>query len=536
MRFDTFKSRFDDELLQGLLGSSVLRLIRLIDPTLTRRESLSDLVIDLYTPAGLLLSNEFRPLLLQLLKPREAEQLATILGLRVDSGDLYDALGRARFVRGSEREKALFTFFALTPPPIKEAEQTPAIKESQPGYPLFEHQRRAARKLRTQLEENSRRVLLHMPTGSGKTRTAMHVIAEHLRDHEPTLVIWLAHSQELCEQAASEFEKAWRFLGNREIGVFRYWENRELDVHSIDDGFLVAGLAKTYQSATRDVQFITELGRKCSLVIIDEAHSAVAETYALVLNVLVVQRRSTALLGLTATPGRTWLDIAADEELARFFNRRKVSLEMPGYDNPIDFLVEEGYLARASFHPLLYEGGTDITEADIANLERSLDIPPSVLKKLADDEHRNLRIILEIEDLIERHNRIILFAATVDHSDLLAAVLRAKGYDARSVTSKSSSIERSRAIRRYKEPTDDVRILCNYGVLTTGFDAPQTSAAIIGRPTKSLVLYSQMVGRAIRGPKAGGNNTAEIVTVVDQQLPGFRGIADAFTHWEDVWE
>ena len=78
-------------------------------------------------------------------------------------------------------------------------------------------------------------------------------------------------------------------------------------------------------------------------------------------------------------------------------------------------------------------------------------------------------------------------------------------------------------------------VLCNFGVLTTGFDAPATSAAIIARPTRSLVLFSQMVGRATRGPKAGGNAEAEIVTVIDPQLPGFGNVAEAFTNWEDVW-
>ena len=73
-------------------------------------------------------------------------------------------------------------------------------------------------------------------------------------------------------------------------------------------------------------------------------------------------------------------------------------------------------------------------------------------------------------------------------------------------------------------------------MLTTGFDAPGTSAAVIARPTISLVLYSQMVGRAIRGKKAGGNAEAEIVTVVDSGLPGFGDIGDAFLNWEDVWE
>ena len=72
-------------------------------------------------------------------------------------------------------------------------------------------------------------------------------------------------------------------------------------------------------------------------------------------------------------------------------------------------------------------------------------------------------------------------------------------------------------------------------MLTTGFDAPRTSAALIARPTLSLVLYSQMVGRAMRGKAAGGNSVCEIVTVVDTSLKGFDSVTDAFSNWEDVW-
>ena len=90
-------------------------------------------------------------------------------------------------------------------------------------------------------------------------------------------------------------------------------------------------------------------------------------------------------------------------------------------------------------------------------------------------------------------------------------------------------------IRKFKSNRETLLVLCNYGVLTTGFDAPQTSAAVIARPTKSLVLYSQMVGRVTRGPKAGGNKSAEVVTVVDTNLPGFGSVVDAFYNWEDVW-
>ena len=103
------------------------------------------------------------------------------------------------------------------------------------------------------------------------------------------------------------------------------------------------------------------------------------------------------------------------------------------------------------------------------------------------------------------------------------------------MTANTPAGERARLIAKYKSTKPVPVVLCNYGVLTAGFDAPRTSAAVIARPTKSLVLYSQMVGRATRGPKAGGNTEAEIVTVVDTSLPGFGAMSDAFRNWEDVW-
>jgi DNA repair protein RadD len=58
-------------------------------------------------------------------------------------------------------------------------------------------------------------------------------------------------------------------------------------------------------------------------------------------------------------------------------------------------------------------------------------------------------------------------------------------------------------------------VLLNYGVLTTGFDAPKTDVCIIARPVRSIVLYSQMVGRILRGPKNKGNKTNTLYTIKD---------------------
>lgn len=210
-------------------------------------------------------------------------------------------------------------------------------------------------------------------------------------------------------------------------------------------------------------------------------------------------------------------------------------MEISGYDNPIEYLIKEGYLARPKFSPLFYDSGNKFSQQDLLDLQNDLDIPARLLERLAKDEQRNLRIVLQVEQAVESHRRIILFAASVTHAKLLAAILQARNVVSEAITANTPRFERQRIISGFRGSREESMVLCNYGVLTAGFDAPQTSAAIIARPTKSLVLYSQMMGRALRGPLAGGNPEAEIITVVDTNLPGFGDLAESFLNWEDVW-
>lgn len=349
------------------------------------------------------------------------------------------------------------------------------------------------------------------------------------------MVIWLAYSEELCDQACDELTEAWQHLGNRELNVSRLYSDHEL-VNLPQDGIVVAGLGKVYARTTRELNFIHRLGAGSSLVVMDEAHQAVADTYRLVLDALVLPYPKVMLLGLSATPGRSYDDIEADRQLSAFFKQSKVMLEVPGYDSPVEYLIEEGYIARPQFRDISYQSRTTLSDMDLARLAEGLDVPKDILERLAQDEQRNLCIILEIERLAREHERILVFAASIEHSDLLAAILQARGLKANSVTGTTPREQRARLIAEFKSTSVGVQILCNFGVLTTGFDAPRTSAVVIGRPTKSLVLYSQMVGRGIRGPRAGGNKQATIATVIDQELPGFHNVSEAFRNWEDVWE
>lgn len=521
-----------DPALRDLVGQSVIDVLNLLDPELTQGRALRSLAARLIDPAAAMRDRTLRDKLIDLLPLAKARELAGKLNVRVDAS-LYARLRQA--ASDPDREAALFSFFGIVEDPRAPLAARPSQQTIAAGYGLFDHQRKAAKRVRKFLAEPPRKVVLHMPTGAGKTRTAMHIVADHLRAAGPTLVCWLAQSAELLEQAASEFERAWHHLGDRPVELLRMWGDDTPSLEEVRDGLLVAGLAKLNALHSRDVNMMLRLADRTTLTVMDEAHQSIAPTYRSLITTLHEKRPRNALLGLTATPGRTWSDIAEDAELAAFFDNTKVTLEVEGYSDPITFLIEEGYLARPTFQTLNSKAGFKLSERDVADMATALEIPASVLEGLAGDQQRNLRIITTLEEMMQRHRRIIVFAATVQHARLLAAILIARGHNADVVTGETDTAARERAIRRFKSADPQPMVLCNYGVLTTGFDAPATSAALIARPTRSLVLYSQMVGRATRGPRAGGNPTAEIVTVTDPHLPGFGSVADAFSNWEDVW-
>ena len=417
----------------------------------------------------------------------------------------------------------------LAPPP------PPTIETVAPIYGLFDHQRRAVQELLPLLGEGNRRAVLHLPTGVGKTRTAMHVVANFLSNNDPSVVVWLASGKELLEQAAIAFKEAWTHLGTRAVQIGIVHGQRHLDFERFTDGFLVVGLAKAWSLvSSSDAHWTMKVARSTCLVVFDEAHQSVARTYRQITDELTMDYRC-ALLGLTATPGRTWNDIDEDGKLADFYDRNKVTLRVSG-DNPIRYLIDHGYLARPTFHTLLAEPGVAIDDRDVDRIASALDIPEEILASLSMSDQYVAAVMEAVEELLSKdHKRVLVFAASVVLARVATAVLTARGIEAHAVTGASSDRARTHAIRAFKSDRHRPVVLVNFGVLTTGFDAPKATAAVIARPTKSLVLYSQMIGRAIRGPRAGGTETCEVVTVVDTRLPGFGDIAEAFLNWEDVW-
>ncbi|KKK92256.1 hypothetical protein LCGC14_2704740, partial [marine sediment metagenome] len=126
-----------------------------------------------------------------------------------------------------------------------------------------------------------------------------------------------------------------------------------------------------------------------------------------------------------------------------------------------------------------------------------------------------------------------VFALSVENAHLITELLNLRNIESRCVDGKCTPYDRQKYIEEYK--SGNVQVLVNYGVLTTGFDAPNTNAVLIARPTGSLVLYSQMIGRGIRGPRMGGNEECILVDIKDN-LVGFPDERNAFTYFDDEWD
>lgn len=497
-----------------------------------------------------------RALFITLSKAQEQE-----LKEQLEVSDLYDIR-----LTAPRRERLFVAFGASVPEKVTSAEK-PLARPIEVAYGLFPHQTHALLDAAEIFARDGRgRVMLHMPTGAGKTRTAMHLICRHLNSRSSGLVVWLVSGVELCEQAAQEFETAWSSLGERPLPVIRLWggntivdaaafraaeerSQRELPSDelltdrwpsSLDDGVIVASLESMLELVD-SWQPNEALARaeKVSLVVFDEAHRAVAPSYLRVLNVVA---GNSSLLGLSATPGRHHYGVGgdSDSDLVDLFGGNRVVLKIPSFESPMEGLIAQGYLSRLRREELQV-ASTGMQAEDLAairaRLSQNLDLNEETLKSFGLDGTRNLQIVMKVEDLIEEegHARIIVFAPSVFASELLANLLRSRGGWAESITAKTPTPVRETRLKEYRSDTEQPRVLCNYGVLTTGFDAPKTSAVLIARPTTSIVLLSQMAGRATRGPRVGGTAEAVLVTVVDTAIPELSDVVRQFHAFDEAW-
>ena len=485
---------------------------------------------ELFSPLAASQDENARRILLDLLEHQAPEKLGE-LAERVESRPDKESILRA--LKSSNGQRAFLEFVGVG----GETAQAPApeaMRIISPEYALRHYQLDVTRKAHHALSHPPHSAMLHMPTGAGKTRTAMSIITKHFREHGPTSVIWFASTMELIDQAAGAFEQAWKAHGDTNCELWLWRGNNE----NFDPNFagrrnrlLVTGLQKLCAAQRNNPALLYKLGEWLSLIVFDEAHQSVAPRYRETVERLRKNGKC-RLLGLSATPGRADAQEDSDTRaLIEFYGRQKISIAAPGGRNPVEFLTAKGYLAKASFHQLDFK-----FPEDEVNLKGD-DYGSELLDAAGRDFWRNRLIAEQTAKTLQKHRRVIVFAPSVASAQFCAAWLNTQNpKSAYALDASTPELQRESILSRFREDDGEGIALFNFGILTAGFDAPRTSAVIIARPTKSVILYSQMVGRAIRGVESGGNQTADIFTVADLGLREYRSVATAFQNWEKSWD
>ncbi|UUZ45812.1 helicase-related protein [Janibacter limosus] len=346
-------------------------------------------------------------------------------------------------------------------------------------------------------------------------------------------LVWIAQTDELCEQAAETWTYVWRAIGPQvAMRLGRLWGSNDVTEEPGSFQLVIATVAKL--NSIMKMEGKHGWLKEPSVVVIDEAHASIAPTYTRVLEWMGRSSRKRdasvrrPLIGLTATPFRG----TSEEENKRLVNRYGENrLDRGAFmrEDPYEELQSMGVLAQVR-HEVL--DGVDVTlsdqdKEDIANTRK---MPSAVTEKLGADVARTRRVVDHIASLPDDWT-IIAFAPSVENARVLAALLANRGIPAVSVSGDTDSAARRHYIEEFK--AGRIRVITNYNVLTQGFDAPKVRAVYVARPTFSPNVYQQMVGRGLRGPLNGGSEEVLIVNVKDN----FDQYGDmlAFNEFEYLW-
>lgn len=534
--------------LKRLIPPNIRRLVSEVEEEASQSQAreMAEFLVDLYGP-DLLAKGDIREQLCQrldrntLLTLRDAAQIETFRSRK----QLAHMIAQRRWHPGKWWARVFAASIGMPPvfagnpgdPPPPPYEDVEAY-ESLP--PLYDYQK----KLHDQVVElfrapaHANRAILSLPTGAGKTRTVVEALITALIEGvlKGGLILWIAQSDELCEQAIGTFRRVWLMRGKKGevLRLYRVWGGRPLP-ETVESGVLVASIQKLYQAVRHPEeheQVLANWSRLLGAVVIDEAHHALAPSYTAVLEALGYRsgRRDTGpapLLGLTATPYRSASETPL---LARRFQGRLLT-PWPATVNPIIELQSRGILARIEHEVVPTHTACEMTEAERAHFQTFAELAESFVKRIGLDPSRN-QVILGRLLRLDPSWPVLFFGCSKEHATAMALLLRRRGVSAAVVTAETARATRRAIVEDFR--SGRIRVLCNYGIFTTGFDAPNVRAVVVARPTTSVVLYEQMIGRGMRGPRNGGTSDCLVIDFSDN-LERF-GVQMAYTRFVEYWQ
>ena len=349
---------------------------------------------------------------------------------------------------------------------------------------LYEYQRDMLRQIEDAFVTHQS-VMVQMPTGTGKTVLISEVVKREERRVKNPCVWIVVHRRELVEQIKETLE--------RRLGTSL---DAEREKSSVIEVFSIQWLSRHYQ----------ELDEQPTLIVIDEAHHAVAKTYEEVMNAYPNAKK----LGVTAAPCRL-----TKRGFTDLFEVLLCSHSIPKF-------IKEGYLSDFDYISLNPNSedqkkidGLEKRAADgdysIAEMQEVLDCKPSIE-----------RLYQTIKDFASGKKGIV-YAINIEHAEHIAEYYREQGLAAVAISSKTPKEERRRMIELFKEGSagdkpycaslslittvgqdetpKEIQILVNVDLFGEGFDCPDVEFIQLARPTLSLAKYLQMVGRGLRVAK-----------------------------------
>lgn len=307
-----------------------------------------------------------------------------------------------------------------------------------------------------------------LATGLGKTVIFSH-LADRMNDRK---VLIIAHREELVTQAADKVRQVCGETPGIEMGGLRADEHHFESMYS--SSHVIVGSVQTLSRDKRRMRFRpTDFG----LLIIDEAHHATGDSYRKVIDYFC-EHTDCKLLGVTATPNR-----ADETALGSVFDDC-------AFNYGIEDGIEDGWLC-----PIRQERVT-VHGLDFSNVRtKCSDLDPAQLEKILVEEKSLHGIAGPTVELAGKRPTLV-FCVSVQHAHLMAEIIKRYGGTAAAIDGTTDKQIRRDLIAQFK--AGEIQYLTNCGIFLEGFDAPYTSFIAMARPTKSLPLYVQVLGRGTR--------------------------------------
>ena len=329
-----------------------------------------------------------------------------------------------------------------------------------------------------------RSVMVQMPTGTGKTMVLAELVKQLMMKDEGVRILIVAHRRELIEQIKATIKRM-------------KMDSRNITVESI----------QTISRRIATIEFAP------SLVVIDEAHHALAKTYKMMWETWPDAK----FLGLTATPcrlnGKGFTDL---------FDVLVQSWDIPTF-------IKEKWLSTYDFVSI---------KAD----SRTQQLISSLKKRGADGDYqvKEMDAVLNKRPSIERlyncvmefarNRKGFVYAINIDHARSIAEYYQSQGVNAVAIDSHTPVKERERFISSFR--SGGLQVLVNVDIFSEGFDCPDVEFIQLARPTLSLAKYLQMVGRGLR-PSKGKTNCMIIDNV---GLYRVFGLPSQIWDWKSAFE